>query len=84
MTFNALAPGLFRSRMTAFAPTSEEAAAHTNRAIPIGRIGVPEDLGGALLFLCGRAGAYVTGAILPLDGGLSCRVNDDMWFEGSV
>ena len=38
-------------------------------AIPLGRIGTPEDVAGACLFLSGRAGAYVNGATIALDGG---------------
>ena len=37
--------------------------------IPLGRIGSPEDIAGACLFLSGRAGAYVNGATISLDGG---------------
>ena len=41
--------------------------------MPLGRIGSAEDIAGATLYLCGRAGAYVSGAILPLDGGMSVQ-----------
>ena len=37
----------------------------------MGRLGRPEDIAGAILFLTGRGGAYTTGAILPVDGGVS-------------
>jgi NAD(P)-dependent dehydrogenase (short-subunit alcohol dehydrogenase family) len=40
-------------------------------ATPLGRIGRPDDLAGAALYLASRAGAYVTGAVLPVDGGLT-------------
>lgn len=71
ITVNALAPGPFQSRMTAFATATDEQAAKVGEGVPLGRIGMPEDIAGAVLFLCSRAGAYVTGAILPLDGGMS-------------
>jgi NAD(P)-dependent dehydrogenase (short-subunit alcohol dehydrogenase family) len=73
ITVNAFAPGPFRSRMTAFATATDEQAAHVGGHVPLGRIGVPDDIAGATLYLCGRAGSYVTGAILPIDGGQSVQ-----------
>ncbi len=73
ITVNAFAPGPFQSRMTAFATASEEQAAHVGGHVPIGRIGAPDDIAGATLYLCSRAGSYVTGAIVPIDGGQSVQ-----------
>ena len=73
VTVNAFAPGPFQSRMTAFATATEEQAATVGERVPLGRIGRPDDIAGATLFLCGRGGSYVTGAILPLDGGQSVQ-----------
>ncbi len=73
ITVNAFAPGPFQSRMTAFATGSDEKAAKVGARVPLGRIGRPEDIAAATLFLCGRGGSYVTGAILPLDGGQSVQ-----------
>lgn len=70
ITVNAFAPGPFDSRMMAFATRDAEKRARMERGIPIGRIGRAEDIAAALLFLCGRGGAYTTGAIIPIDGGL--------------
>jgi NAD(P)-dependent dehydrogenase (short-subunit alcohol dehydrogenase family) len=39
--------------------------------VPLGRIGRPEDVVGATLFLSSRAGSYLTGAVIPVDGGIS-------------
>lgn len=46
---------------------------HTHTHTPktkTGRIGAPEDVGGAAIFLASKAGAYVTGIVLPIDGGI--------------
>jgi NAD(P)-dependent dehydrogenase (short-subunit alcohol dehydrogenase family) len=40
-------------------------------AHPRGRIGTPEDIVGTVIFLASRAGAYLTGAVIPVDGGIS-------------
>lgn len=71
ITVNAFAPGPFPSKMTAFAIGNDEGQAKVGANIPIGRVGSPEDIAGATLFLCGRGGAYTSGAIIPLDGGMS-------------
>lgn len=73
ITVNAFAPGPFQSRMTAFATGSDEKAAKVGSRVPLKRIGHPDDIAGAMLYLCSRAGSYVTGAILPLDGGQSVQ-----------
>ena len=39
-------------------------------ATPLGRIGRPDDMAGVAVFLSGRGGAYVTGAVIPVDGGV--------------
>lgn len=71
ITVNAFAPGPFQSRMTAFATATDEQAQKVGSGVPLGRIGSPDDIAGATLFLCGKGGSYVSGCILPLDGGLS-------------
>ena len=73
ITVNAFAPGPFQSRMTAFATAHGAQANHVGGHVPIGRIGTPDDIAGATLYLCSRAGSYVTGAILPIDGGQSVQ-----------
>jgi NAD(P)-dependent dehydrogenase (short-subunit alcohol dehydrogenase family) len=79
ITVNAIAPGPFPSNMTKFAIGSEEGRAQAAGTVPMGRVGSPEDLAGTLLFLAGRAGAYTTGAVLPLDGGLHCAAAPPMF-----
>ena len=73
ITVNAFAPGPFQSRMmNAFVGTDDKAA-HAGAQVPLGRIGMPDDIAGATIYLCSRAGRHVTGAILPLDGGQSVQ-----------
>ncbi|RDW60910.1 NAD(P)-binding Rossmann-fold containing protein [Coleophoma cylindrospora] len=67
ITSNALACGPFESRM--MAATLEKFKDNIVSGIPLGRIGSPEDVAGACLFLSSRAGAYVNGALIALDGG---------------
>jgi NAD(P)-dependent dehydrogenase (short-subunit alcohol dehydrogenase family) len=69
ITVNAFAPGPFQSRMMDFAVGTDEKAAAVGQKVPLGRIGAPDDIAGATIYLCSRAGSNVTGAILPLDGG---------------
>lgn len=79
---NAIAPGPFRSKMTAFATGTDEKAERIGENVPLGRIGEPDDIAGVILFLCSRAGAHVSGAILPVDGGLSVHTKVHL-FEGA-
>ncbi|MEO8724294.1 MAG: SDR family oxidoreductase [Sphingobium sp.] len=69
ITVNAIAPGYFSTRMTAAIDK-----AHMDEIpsiVPLGRLGRPADIAGACVYLCSNAGAYLTGVILPVDGGLS-------------
>ena len=66
---NALAPGFFPTRMTrAVLDRAEERVAVAN---PMARLGRPDELKGAALFLVSDAAGYVTGQILPVDGGMT-------------
>jgi NAD(P)-dependent dehydrogenase (short-subunit alcohol dehydrogenase family) len=67
ITSNVLACGPFESKM--MAQTLKDFGESIKAAIPLGRIGTPEDVAGACLFLSGRAGSYVNGAVIALDGG---------------
>ncbi len=73
VTVNAIAPGPFPSKMMAFILDAEGGEDMVASGVPLGRIGRPEDVAGAALFLASRAGSYLTGAIIPVDGGISTR-----------
>jgi NAD(P)-dependent dehydrogenase (short-subunit alcohol dehydrogenase family) len=69
ITVNAIAPGPFESKMM------HETLQRFGDAIvgqcPLGRIGRPEDMAGAAIYLSSRAGAYLTGTVIPVDGGIT-------------
>jgi NAD(P)-dependent dehydrogenase (short-subunit alcohol dehydrogenase family) len=71
ITVNAIAPGPFESKMMAFLLDNPESREMIEQSVPLGRIGRPDDAAGLALFLSSRAGAYVTGAVIPLDGGIT-------------
>ena len=71
ITVNAIAPGPFESRMTAFMLDSADAREIVRRMVPLGRIGRPDDAAGLTIFLASRAGSYLTGTVIPLDGGIT-------------
>jgi NAD(P)-dependent dehydrogenase (short-subunit alcohol dehydrogenase family) len=68
ITVNAIAPGPFESKM--MAATLEAWGDAIVEEIPLRRIGRPSDMAGAAIFLCSPAGSYVTGTVLPVDGGI--------------
>jgi NAD(P)-dependent dehydrogenase (short-subunit alcohol dehydrogenase family) len=69
ITVNAVAPGPFESKM--MAATLEAFRDQIEAGAPLKRIGRPDDMAGTAIFLASRAGAYLTGAIIPVDGGIA-------------
>jgi 3-oxoacyl-[acyl-carrier protein] reductase len=65
---NVVAPGYIHSRLTD--EISEEMRGLMLQNTPLGRLGEPEDVAGAVRFLCSDAAAYITGEVLLVDGGL--------------
>lgn len=69
ITVNAIAPGPFESKM--MAETLRNFGDEIRKSNPLGRIGRPEDMAGVALYLASRAGSYLTGVVIPVDGGMS-------------
>jgi NAD(P)-dependent dehydrogenase (short-subunit alcohol dehydrogenase family) len=69
ITVNAIAPGPFQSRM--MRATLDAAGDGMAKMMPLKRIGSPEDMAGTAIFLSSRAGAFITGAVIPVDGGFA-------------
>lgn len=61
--------------MTAFLLGREEGLKAVTASVPLGRLGTPQDAAGLAIFLSSRAGSYLAGAVIPLDGGVSGPVN---------
>jgi NAD(P)-dependent dehydrogenase (short-subunit alcohol dehydrogenase family) len=57
--------------MMAWALESPELRSAVEQEVPLGRIGQPDDVAGLTLLLASRAGAYLTGTVIPLDGGIT-------------
>jgi 3-oxoacyl-[acyl-carrier protein] reductase len=71
ITSNAVAPGYVRTELTE--SSLPEEAVHTMVGMtPLGREGTPEDIAGAVAFLCSPRAAFITGHVLVVDGGLTC------------
>jgi NAD(P)-dependent dehydrogenase (short-subunit alcohol dehydrogenase family) len=68
ITVNAVAPGPFESKM--MHATLEAFGDSIADSAPLRRIGQPDDMAGVAVYLASRAGAYVTGAVIPVDGGI--------------
>ena len=69
ITVNAIAPGPFESKM--MAATLDAFGEQIAASAPLKRIGRPDDMAGAAIFLASRASSYMTGAIVPVDGGIA-------------
>ena len=68
ITVNSVAPGFIATDMTD--ALGDEQKAKLAEQIPLGRLGAPEDIANAVSFLAGESGAYVTGATIPVNGGM--------------
>jgi NAD(P)-dependent dehydrogenase (short-subunit alcohol dehydrogenase family) len=79
ITVNALAPGPFASKMTEFAINTDVKLNSVASGVPLGRIGLTDDIAAATLFICGQGGNYITGAIIPIDGGLHISTGPELF-----
>jgi 3-oxoacyl-[acyl-carrier protein] reductase len=70
VTVNAVAPGFIETDMSE-AVRNKAGDFIAKKLVPLRRLGKPEDIAGVVLFLAGPAGAYVTGQVITVDGGLS-------------
>jgi NAD(P)-dependent dehydrogenase (short-subunit alcohol dehydrogenase family) len=73
ITVNTIAPGPFPTKMIQHVLNDPEAKAAVESLVPMHRLGTPEDIVGAAIFLSSRAGSFVTGALLPVDGGITSK-----------
>lgn len=69
ITVNAIAPGPFESKM--MAATLQAFGDQIAASAPLKRIGRPDDMAGTAIFLSSRAGSYLTGTVIPVDGGIA-------------
>ncbi len=69
ITSNAIAPGPFPSKMTA--GIMKKYGKQIRQGVPLNRIGEPGDMAGAAIFLASKAASYITGVVLPVDGGIT-------------
>ena len=76
---NAIAPGPFDTKM--LAPVLAVARQQMEASVPRKRIGRDDDMIGAAVFYCSRASSYVTGTVLPVDGGIATAAYTEMGFS---
>ncbi len=82
ITVNAIAPGPFPSGMMAFVTDHADRSAAVAKTVPLGRIGRADDIAALTLLLCGRGGSYLSGAVVPVDGGMSAERGPAMRLDG--
>ena len=70
---NAIAPGYIKTSLTKLSKENEHWFSVWNQMTPMGRMGNPEEIATAALFLCSPASSYVNGEVLVVDGGYTTR-----------
>jgi glucose 1-dehydrogenase len=74
ITVNAIAPGMILTPMNERAMADPAYRQDLEKSIPLGRTGRPDEVAGVVVFLASPAAAYITGATIPFDGGLSLEL----------
>ena len=72
ITCNAICPGYFETELTENVLNTEEFTEYMKRTVPLGRYGLPGELNAGAIFLASNEASYVTGIVLPIDGGYTC------------
>ena len=72
ITCNAICPGYFETELTTAVLNTPEFTAYMKQTVPMGRYGVEGELNAGAIFLASDEASYVTGVILPIDGGYTC------------
>ena len=72
ITCNAICPGYFDTELTSAVLNTDEFTAYMKQTVPMGRYGKQGELNAGAIFLASDEASYVTGAILPIDGGYTC------------
>ena len=84
ITVNAIAPGhiVTEGLEKLWSEVGNEAGFHLEELqYPVRRTGVPEDIGNAVSFLCSQEAAFITGVVLPVDGGLTIQLQENIVLE---
>ena len=72
ITCNCICPGYFETELTEKVLRTEEFTKYMKNMVPLGRYGVPGELNASAVFLASDEASYVTGIVLPVDGGYTC------------
>ena len=84
ITVNAVAPGFVETRMSSGLSKWGATPEVLKKSIPLGRMGNEDDMAGACIYLCSKAGSYLTGVILNVDGGSVGAIQIDLGTDSNL